>query len=240
MRYITTSTSNFSVTRLPAMPFTKAVIVLQVSHSKKDVYKRQGIESREAENNMQDQMLAELQAARSINSGHISYFAFTATPKSQTFALYGRNGKAFDTYSMKQAIEEGFILDVLKNYTTFQTMFELVSKIDLPEDTPEYEKQNALRLMMQYVNQHPYVINYKANMMVDYFMQHSAQKMKAVSYTHLPRFMSYHLMITATWSLTLICVTMNRFHSRRIFKSIFKTKSFALLLTHGWIERKIR
>ena len=137
-----------------------------------------GIESREAENNMQDQMLAELQAARSINSGHISYFAFTATPKSQTFALYGRNGKAFDTYSMKQAIEEGFILDVLKNYTTFQTMFELVSKIDLPEDTPEYEKQNALRLMMQYVNQHPYVINYKANMMVDYFMQHSAQKMK--------------------------------------------------------------
>lgn len=137
-----------------------------------------GIESREAENNMQDQMLAELQAARSINSGHISYFAFTATPKPQTFALYGRNGKAFDTYSMKQAIEEGFILDVLKNYTTFQTMFELVSKIDLPEDTPEYEKQNALRLMMQYVNQHPYVINYKANMMVDYFMQHSAQKMK--------------------------------------------------------------
>ena len=103
----------------------------------------------------------------SINSGHISYFAFTATPKSQTFALYGRNGKAFDTYSMKQAIEEGFILDVLKNYTTFQTMFELVSKIDLPEDTPEYEKQNALRLMLQYVNQHPYVINYKANMMVD-------------------------------------------------------------------------
>ena len=78
---------------------------------------------------------------------------------------------------MKQAIEEGFILDVLKNYTTFQTKFELVSKIDLPEDTPEYEKQNALLLMMQYVNQHPYVINYKANMMVDYFMQHSAQKM---------------------------------------------------------------
>lgn len=114
-----------------------------------------GIESREAENNMQDQMLAELQAARSINSGHISYFAFTATPKSQTFALYGRNGKAFDTYSMKQAIEEGFILDVLKNYTTFQTMFELVSKIDLPEDTPEYEKQNALRLMMQYCEPAP-------------------------------------------------------------------------------------
>lgn len=141
-----------------------------------------GIESRDEENNMQDQMLAELQAARSMKSGHISYFAFTATPKAQTFALYGRDGKAFDIYSMKQAIDEGFILDVLKNYTTFQTMFELTEKTKESEndaadkDKSKYEKQNALKLMMQYVNTHPYVIDYKANMMVDYFMEHDAQK----------------------------------------------------------------
>jgi type I restriction enzyme R subunit len=141
-----------------------------------------GIESRDEENNMQDQMLAELQAARSIKSGHISYFAFTATPKAQTFALYGRDGKAFDIYSMKQAIDEGFILDVLKNYTTFQTMFELTEKTKeagndaTDKDKSKYEKQNALKLMMQYVNTHPYVIDYKANMMVDYFMEHGAQK----------------------------------------------------------------
>ena len=141
-----------------------------------------GIESRDEESNMQDQMLAELQAARNIKSGHISYFAFTATPKAQTFALYGRDGKAFDIYSMKQAIDEGFILDVLNNYTTFQTMFELTEKVKElgmganDEDKSKYEKQNALKLMMQYVNSHPYVINYKANMMVDYFMEHGAQK----------------------------------------------------------------
>ncbi|MCI1647512.1 MAG: type I restriction endonuclease [Bacteroides sp.] len=141
-----------------------------------------GIESRDEENNMQDQMLAELQAARNIKSGHISYFAFTATPKAQTFALYGRDGRAFDIYSMRQAIDEGFILDVLKNYTTFQTMFELTEKVKelekgaSDEDKSKYEKQNALKLMMQYVNSHPYVINYKANMMVDYFMEHGAQK----------------------------------------------------------------
>lgn len=137
-----------------------------------------GIESRDEENNMDDQMLAELQAARNIRSGHISYFAFTATPKPQTLALYGRGGKPFDVYSMKQAIDEGFILNVLNNYTTFQTMFELVEKVQVPEDAPEYEKQNALKLMMEYVNKHPYVVTYKANMMVDYFMAHSRQKMK--------------------------------------------------------------
>lgn len=137
-----------------------------------------GIESRDQENNMDDQMLAELQAARNIKSGHISYFAFTATPKAQTLALYGRDGKPFDIYSMKQAIDEGFILNVLDHYTTFQTMFELVEKINVPEDAPEYEKQNALKLMMEYVGKHPYVITYKANMMVDYFMTHSRQKMK--------------------------------------------------------------
>lgn len=141
-----------------------------------------GIESRDEDNTMQDQMLAELQAARNLKSGHISYFAFTATPKTQTFALYGRDGKAFDIYSMKQAIEEGFIIDVLKNYTTFQTMFELTEKADeakpadADEDKSKYEKQHALKLMMQYVNTHPYVINYKANMMVDYFMEHGAHK----------------------------------------------------------------
>lgn len=135
-----------------------------------------GIESRDEENNMQDEMLATLQAARSIRSGHISYFAFTATPKAQTFALYGHNGRAFDVYSMRQAIDEGFIKNVLDNYTTFKTMFELVENAHVKDGSKEYEKKEALKLMMQYVNDHPYVINYKANMMVDYFMKNCAQK----------------------------------------------------------------
>lgn len=59
---------------------------------------------------------------------NISFFAFTATPKGKTIELFGRDGKAFHIYSMRQAIEEGFILDVLKNYTTYKTFYKLVKK----------------------------------------------------------------------------------------------------------------
>ena len=71
---------------------------------------------------------------------HISYFAFTATPKKQTLALFGHNGEAFDIYSMRQAIDEGFILDVLENYTTFKSMFEIVGKQMEDENDEEYDK----------------------------------------------------------------------------------------------------
>lgn len=127
-----------------------------------------------------DRMYAEMQAARRMMQ-HISYFAFTATPKERTFALFGtkRGDKAyaFDIYEMKQAIEEGFIKDVLQNYTTFQTMFELIGNV--PETDKEvYEKTGALRVAMQYVNQNPYAINYKADMILTYFMQNTLHKMQ--------------------------------------------------------------
>jgi type I restriction enzyme R subunit len=128
-----------------------------------------------------DHVLSELQASRK-QMKHISYFAFTATPKDRTFSLFGEsNGKAFDYYTMKQAIEEGFILDVLQNYTTFQTMFELVKDEKVsPEEAKDktYEKKKALRLAMQYVNDQPYVLDYKAKMMVDWFMTKTVYKIK--------------------------------------------------------------
>lgn len=131
-------------------------------------------------NNEVDRMYSEMQAARRMMN-HISYFAFTATPKERTFALFGtKDGnktKAFDIYEMKQAIEEGFIKDVLLNYTTFQTMFELIGSV--PETEREvYEKTGALRVAMQYVNQNPYAINYKADMILTYFMQNTLHKMQ--------------------------------------------------------------
>lgn len=127
-----------------------------------------------------DRMYSEMQAARRMMK-HISYFAFTATPKERTFALFGlKDGnrtRAFDIYEMKQAIEEGFIKDVLLNYTTFQTMFELIGNV--PETEKElYEKTGALRVAMQYVNQNPYAINYKAEMILTYFMQNTLHKMQ--------------------------------------------------------------
>ncbi|MBK5720194.1 type I restriction endonuclease subunit R [Dysgonomonas sp. Marseille-P4677] len=125
-----------------------------------------------------DRLISEIQAARQ-NMPHISYFAFTATPKEQTLNLFGHNGEAFDVYSMRQAIEEGFIIDVLENYITFKSLFELVNREQVPdENQEEYDKKKALRLMMQYVNDNPYVITYKANMMLNHFMTKTIHKIE--------------------------------------------------------------
>lgn len=127
-----------------------------------------------------DRMYSEMQAARRMMK-HISYFAFTATPKERTFALFGtKDGnryRAFDVYEMRQAIEEGFIKDVLLNYTTFQTMFELIGNIS-EEEHELYEKTGALRVAMKFVNENPYAINYKADMILTYFMQNTLHKMQ--------------------------------------------------------------
>ena len=125
-----------------------------------------------------DRLVSEMQAARQ-QMGHISYFAFTATPKRQTLALFGTDGRAFDEYTMRQAIEEGFILDVLENYTTFQSLFALIGKpenTEGAEEETEYDKKRALALMMKYVNENPYVIGYKADMMLAHFMDKTVHK----------------------------------------------------------------
>jgi type I restriction enzyme R subunit len=103
---------------------------------------------------------------------HISYFAFTATPKGKTLELFGRKDpggqfKAFHIYSMRQAIEEKFILDVLENYTTFKRYFKLAKKV---EGDKEYEKKKALRLLMSYVDLHPHEIDMKTRIMLEHFM----------------------------------------------------------------------
>jgi type I restriction enzyme R subunit len=113
-----------------------------------------------------------------------SYFAFTATPKNKTLELFGvpfqgEDGKdkfkAFHLYSMKQAIEEGFIKDVLQNYTTYQTYYALLKKI---EDDPEYDKKKAQKKLRSYVESHEHAINKKAMLMIDHFMENVVKKRK--------------------------------------------------------------
>jgi len=103
---------------------------------------------------------------------HISYFAFTATPKNKTLELFGHkddldNFVAFHVYSMRQAIEEGFILDVLKNYTTFQRYFKLTKTIKADD---EYEKKKAIRLLTSYVDLQPHAIEMKTRIMLEHFL----------------------------------------------------------------------
>ena len=129
-----------------------------------------------------DAMLAFLQAMRQ-EMKHISYFAFTATPKDKTYALFGikdenGNWKAHDYYSMKQAIDEKFILDVLQNYTTYDTMYAYVAKAELPEEekTKEYEEHKAIRLILQALNKDPYNMEKKARVMLAHFFSSTIHK----------------------------------------------------------------
>ena len=105
-----------------------------------------------------------------------SYFAFTATPKSRTLEMFGEplprdaEGKVrhrpFDSYTMKQAVEERFILDVLKSYTPVDSYYKLVKKI---EGDPEFDAKKANKKLRKYVESHDHAIRLKAEIMVDHF-----------------------------------------------------------------------
>lgn len=119
----------------------------------------------------EEQFALDAQAARG-RLPHVSFFAFTATPKEKTLELFGVKGadgrfSPFSLYSMKQAVEEGFILDVLKNYTTHKMYFELAQKA--AELDPEFEKKKAYRLAIGYADLHEHGIEKKAELMVEHF-----------------------------------------------------------------------
>lgn len=121
-----------------------------------------------------EDLLAAQMAARTGADG-LTYVAFTATPKSKTMELFGRPGadslpQPFHVYSMRQAIEEGFILDVLKNYTTYKLAFKLAN--DGKEyDEKEVEKSEAMKGIMQWVRLHPYNIAQKVKVVVEHFRE---------------------------------------------------------------------
>ena len=107
---------------------------------------------------------------------NLSTFAFTATPKPKTLELFGRkrpDGKfePFHLYSMRQAIEEGFILDVLASYTTYKTYWRLLKKI---EDDPRYDKRQAEYLLKTFVELHPHAIGEKIAICVEHFAAQAA------------------------------------------------------------------
>ena len=102
---------------------------------------------------------------------NVSYFAFTATPKPKTLELFGTrraDGKyeAFSLYTMRQAIEEHFILDVLENYTTYKTYWSLLKKI---ETDPHYDRTKATLLLKSFVDRHEQTIAKKVAIMIEHF-----------------------------------------------------------------------
>lgn len=102
--------------------------------------------------------------------GNLSFFAFTATPKKRTIEVFGtrRDGEPapFHVYSMRQAIEEGFILDVLQRYTTYKAYYRLSKAI---EDDPEVDKRKAKRAIARFMSLHPHNLAQKTEVMVEHF-----------------------------------------------------------------------
>jgi len=109
---------------------------------------------------------------------NISIFAFTATPKPKTLEVFGEinaEGKPvpFHLYSMRQAIEEGFILDVLKNYSTYKEYYSFSKKI---EDDPELNKRKASKAIGRFISLHPHSLAQKTEVMIEHFRQVTMKK----------------------------------------------------------------
>lgn len=132
----------------------------------------------DVDDEVDEELLREIESFRDLSN--ISFFAFTATPKAKTLEMFGTRNELgeyhpFHLYTMKQAIKEGFILDVLKHYITYPTYFKLVKTI---EDDPEFEEKKAKRVLRKFVEEHPHAIKMKTEIMVDHFMNSTMKKIR--------------------------------------------------------------
>lgn len=119
----------------------------------------------------QDRLNEDMEGRGALSN--VSSFAFTATPKEKTLEMFGEESadggyEPFSLYSMRQAIEEGFILDVLQNYTTYEDYFNLLKTI---EDNPKFEKSKARRLLKSFVDSHDLVIDKKTEIIIEHFAE---------------------------------------------------------------------
>jgi type I restriction enzyme R subunit len=104
--------------------------------------------------------------AKRGRQANLSFFAFTATPKHKTLAVFGRNGQPAHRYTMRQAIEEGFILDVLRHYTSYASYYKLLKAC---EDDPNVERKKAALALARFMRLHPHNIAQKTEVMVEHF-----------------------------------------------------------------------
>lgn len=130
-----------------------------------------------SDRDLEDEIIDEIK--RNGKQSNISMFAFTATPKPATIDMFGTfnpatgHKEAFHLYSMRQAIEEGFILDVLKNYVTYKTYFEVTQIV---EDDPQISKSKTKRKIAKYRDIHPTNISQKVEIIVEHFKENVMHK----------------------------------------------------------------
>ena len=192
LRRLITEGKRITITTVQKFPFIakamaeehldrKFAIIIDEAHSSQggrttaDMHAALGSQTgeEEDEDTFEDQINQIIEQRKML--GNASYFAFTATPKNKTLELFGEASPQpdgtvrhlpFHIYSMKHAIQEGFILDVLENYTSIRSYFNLVKKI---QDDPEFDSKRAQRRLRHYVEGHEYAVRSKAEIMVNHF-----------------------------------------------------------------------
>ena len=127
---------------------------------------REEARKRAAEEGREDMEELFRSMAKRGKQANLSFFAFTATPKHKTLAVFGRDGQPLHRYTMRQAIEEEFILDILRHYTTYQTYYRLLKACD---DDPNVERKKAARALARFMLLHPHNIAQKTEVMVEHF-----------------------------------------------------------------------
>jgi type I restriction enzyme R subunit len=156
---------------------TKSLKTVLAASSLEEAEREEGGEPEDVE----DRIIAEMKKRGRLPN--LSFFAFTATPKAKTLELFGTKQadgtfQPFSLYSMRQAIEERFILDVLENYTTYQVYWRLLKTI---RDDPHYDKKKADYLLRSFVDLHPHAVRKKVEIMVEHFRERSASRVDGLA-----------------------------------------------------------
>lgn len=166
----------FIVDEIADMSDKRFAVVIDEAHSSQSgttagkMNQAMGMDQMEEEEDEQDKILKALQARKM--KGNASYMAFTATPKNATLERFGRKQEdgsfePFHLYSMKQAIEEGFILDVLANYTTYKSYYEIEKSV---QDNPLFDTKKAQKKLRSYVERDKRTIATKAEVIMEHFI----------------------------------------------------------------------
>jgi len=171
------------VDQIVTMPGKRFAVIIDEAHSSQSgestrslklvltlgSYDDADVEESEEGDDLEDRIADEMKKRGPLDN--VSFFAFTATPKPKTLELFGvkladGSYEAFSLYTMRQAIEEHFILDVLENYTTYKTYWSLLKKV---ESDPHYDRSKATLLLKSFVDHNEQTIAKKAAIMLDHF-----------------------------------------------------------------------
>ena len=183
----------YIIDKVEELPDRKYAVIIDEAHSSqggeaskklKEVLASKSLEEAEKEEEddyTADDYIREQVEKSALSRGkqtNISFFAFTATPKYKTLQVFGHKDandkpQPFHLYAMRQAIEEGFILDVLNNYTTYELYFKLTKAI---EDDPKLNRKKASKAIGKFVSLHPYNLAQKTEVIIEHFRQVVAKK----------------------------------------------------------------